>query len=373
MTLKGSIARKKINNVTHYYVVYDLPHLSGQKRKQKWVPVGTSYREAEKKLPEIMLKARRQMHPSSDSLLFEDLASDYLFHNQSRLADSTYKRYSGIVKYLGSFFAGTLVSDIEPYHLEQLNKKLIKEQYKIGTIYKYRYVLKQILDYAKTLHVIDTVPEATVKRRGSSGTYDFQVWSSHEANSFLMAIENTPLYIPVYIGIHTGMRLGEILALKWSEIDLDKAQLTVRYSVDLNGKIKTTKTKQSRRTIMLMPSMVETLKEHRHWQKLNQMRYGNDYFKSDFVCTFEDGHLISRNYVSVTFRRKVKQLHFPVIRFHDLRHSFATIALSHNVHTKVVQEILGHASSKTTLDVYSHVIPTMQEQSMEILAKAFES
>lgn len=63
MTLKGSIARKKINNVTHYYVVYDLPHLSGQKRKQKWVPVGTSYREAEKKLPEIMLKARAANAP----------------------------------------------------------------------------------------------------------------------------------------------------------------------------------------------------------------------------------------------------------------------------------------------------------------------
>ena len=83
--------------------------------------------------------------------------------------------------------------------------------------------------------------------------------------------------------------------------------------------------------------------------------------------------ICTRNYVSVTFRRKVRQLNFPVIRFHDLRHTFATIALSHNVHTKVVQEILGHASSKTTLDVYSHVIPTMQEQSVEILAKAFES
>ena len=371
--VKGSIARKKYKNVTHYYVVYDLPKLANEKRKQRWVSVGTSYREAEKKLPEIMLQAKKQMHPDSQTLFFEDVANDYLFNNQGRLAGSTYKRYTGIVNYLNHYFAHTLIAQIEPYHIEQLHKQMVKEQYKANTVLKYRYVLKQIFDYAIDLQIISTSPLKTRQKISSPSSYDFQVWTSREGNSFLQAIENTPLYMPVNIALHTGMRLGEILALKWSEIDLTKAQLTVRYSVDLSGKLKTTKTKQSRRTIKLVPELVDTLKAHRHWQKVNQLRLGDSYHKSDFVCTFEDGHVITRNYVSVTFRRKVRQLHFPVIRFHDLRHTFATIALSHNVHTKVVQEILGHASSRTTLDVYSHVIPTMQEQSLELLSKAFES
>ena len=92
--MKGSIARKKYKNVTHYYVVYDLPRLANEKRKQRWVSVGTSYREAEKKLPEIMLQAKKQMHPDSQTLFFEDVANDYLFNNQGRLAGSTYKLYS---------------------------------------------------------------------------------------------------------------------------------------------------------------------------------------------------------------------------------------------------------------------------------------
>ena len=370
--MKGSIARKKFNGKTHYYVVVDLPHRKGEKRKQKWFPMGTSYRKAEEELPKILLEVQSTGYMSSQTVTFATIADDYLFRNQRRLATSTYNRYAGIVTKLKDYFGDYTLREIEPLHVDQFTKSLIMEQYSKNTIAKYRVVLSQIFEYAMELKLINSIPIPKLKNSTSSESFTFQVWNSNEVNSFLMQIEETPLYMPVYIAVHTGMRLGEILALKWNEIDFKNRQLTVRYAIDVNGKLKTTKTKQSRRLIKLTDSMIETLKQAQHKQKLHKLQFGNAYHKNDFVCTFEDGRAISRNYVSTTFRRKVKQYKFPVIRFHDLRHTFATIALSHNVNVKVIQEILGHSSSRTTLDVYSHVIPTMQEQSLDILEKAFE-
>lgn len=368
--MKGSIAKKIVAGQTRYYVVVDLPRLKGEKRKQKWFPVGTSYRQAETELPKILLSIQSKHYLNSQNVRFSDVADDYLFNNQSRLAASTYKRYVGIVEKLKDYFGHYTMQEIEPYHVEQYTKSLIQMHLSSNTISKYRLVLGQICQYAQELKIIESIPIAKMKRIRSDH-YSFQVWSSEEAHEFLMHIKDTPLYMPVFIAIHTGMRLGEVLALRWSEIDLANHQLTVRYSLDVNGNVKTTKTKQSRRTIKLIPAVVAELQDCKHQQKLNKLKLGNAYHKNNFVCTFEDGKPLSRNYVSITFRRKVKQYKFPVIRFHDLRHSFATIALSNNVHTKVVQEILGHASSRTTLDVYSHVIPTMQEQSIEMLTQAF--
>ena len=371
--MKGSIAKKKHGNQTHYYVVVDLPHRKGEKRKQKWFPVGTSYRKAEAELPRIVLEVQRKNYMNSQAVLFDDIADGYLLRNEQRLARSTYTRYKGIIEKLKVYFKDYKVSEIEPYLVDQYKKTLICDGYSANTIAKYRLVLNLVFQYAQELQIIKAIPIAKIKQGTRSDAYTFQVWSSEQAHEFLRYIKDSPLYMPVFIAIHTGMRLGEILALNWSEIDFEKQQLSVRYSVDVNGKLKNTKTKQSRRTIKLIPAVMQQLQEQQHRQKLNKLKYGKDYYKNNFVCTFEDGKPLSRNYVSTTFRRKVRQLKFPVIRFHDLRHSFATIALSHNVHVKVVQEILGHSSSRTTLDIYSHVIPTLQSQSLDLLEKAFEN
>ena len=373
INLKGSITKKIVSGKTRYYIVVDVPHRKGEKRKQKWIAAGTSYRQAESMLPKILLEVQSSSYGTGQHVLFINIVDDYLFSNKQRLASSTYKRYEGIAKALTQYFEMYTVKEIEPYIVDQYFKSLIKKGYSMNTIAKYRVVLSQIFAYAQELKLIDTIPIPKLKHKGTAENYLFQVWDSKEVNDFLLCVKDSPIYLPTFIAVRTGMRLGEILALKWSAIDFDKQQLTVRYAVDVEGKLKTTKTKQSRRVIKLTPEVLSLLKETQHQQKISKLQYGSTYYKNDFVCTFENGKPLSRNYVSTTFRRKVKKYKMPVIRFHDLRHTFATIALSHNVHVKVVQEILGHASSRTTLDVYSHVMPTMQEQSLEILSRAFES
>ena len=370
--MQGSIVKKLVGKKKkpRYYVVVDLPTKKGEKRKQKWVPAGTTKKEAQALLPQILLTVKSKYYLTSQTLRFRELASDYLFMNKKRLATATYKRYAGIVSSLDIYFGEMVIGDIEPYHVEQYTQELLKRNLSGNTIAKYRMVLNQICTYAMEIKVIHSIPIPKTKYTTRSDSFQFQVWNQNEAKEFLLHIKDTPLYMPVFIAIHTGMRLGEILALKWSEVDLKNNQITVRYSVDVNGALKTTKTKQSRRTIKLIPSVVAELSDHRKEQKIFRLKGYNNY-KNDFVCTFKDGKPLSRNYVSCTFPRKITQLNFSKIRFHDLRHSFATIALSNNVHTKVVQDILGHVSSRTTLDVYSHVIPSMQTQSLELLTKAF--
>ena len=108
--MKGCIARKKIAGKTHYYVVVDLPRHKGEKRKQKWVPAGTSYRHAEFIQPQVLLDVQRQGYMKGQSVTFKQIADDYLFHNKQRLASSTYKRYEGITKVLKEYFGAYTVN-----------------------------------------------------------------------------------------------------------------------------------------------------------------------------------------------------------------------------------------------------------------------
>lgn len=369
--MKGSIAHKKVAGKTRYYVVVDLPHKKGEKRKQKWIPAGLSYREAEELLPSIVLKYRDKNQLDHKGTTFCEVADNYLFRTKPVLAASTYNNYAAITKYLKTYFESYTMQELTPALVEMYFKELQQRGLATGTIAKYRVVLKQICDYAIELKIIQHVPIAAFKLKSHTNTYDFQVWNVAEIETFLSHIKGTPLYIPVLIASQTGMRLGEILALKWSAIDFSQKQLTVRYSVDLHGKLKTTKTKSGRRPIRLTAHLLQELEAHKRHQKVNRLKYGTDYAKNDFVCTHEDGQPLTRNYVSVTFARKVRQFKMPVIRFHDLRHSFATIALGANIQPKVVQEILGHSSIRTTMDIYSHVLPDIQEGSIEILEKTF--
>ena len=367
----GSITHKVVGNKIRYYVVIDLPKVNGKKRNQKWIPAGTSKKAAEELLSEVRHQYKYRKNLIGQKIPFEQLSVAYLQKNQRRLASSTYKRYESIINDLNSFFGSLPASEIEPFLTEQYFDTLIARDLSQASILKHRTVMKQVFCYMKELKIINYIPMTQLTAYGKDNNHAFQTWNADEIKDFCDQIYGTPLYMPVYLAAHTGMRLGEVLALKWSEIDFTNKQLTVRYAVDDKGNLKVPKTKSSRRPIMLTDTMIKALHAQKIDQKKNRMKFGKEYFKNDFVCTFANGKPLTRNYVSVTFRRKVKQLKFTPIRFHDLRHSFATLALANNVPAKVIQEILGHSKISTTLDIYSHVIPSMQSSTVKILDQIF--
>lgn len=370
--MKGSIVQKKYGKKVKYYIVVDLPRQKGEKRKQKWFGSWDKKRDAEAALPEYLLQVQSTNYRTSSNVTFSDLAKDYLYRNQNVLAKATHRRYSFCVKEMDKHIGHYKLNEIEPYTIEQYFKKLIESGLKPSTVAKHKTVLQQIFKYALELRMIQHSPVPKLKVKGQA-EINHETWSASEIRQFLAHIYGESLFTPVLIAATTGMRLGEVIALKWKDIDIDKGLLTVRKSKDIDNTLKNPKNKASRRLIHLMPEVLDMLKKHKNQQKKNRMQYGSEYKVSDFICTLDNGKPLTANYVSVMFKRKIEQYNFTHIRFHDLRHSFATISLSNGVHAKVVQEILGHSTIRTTLDTYSHVLPTVHQDSMDIITQAFGS
>ncbi|HEX6876457.1 MAG TPA: site-specific integrase [Nocardioidaceae bacterium] len=168
------------------------------------------------------------------------------------------------------------------------------------------------------------------------------------------------------VALTTGMRQGELLALRWADVDLAAGRLAVRGSLhrDAGGgwTIQEPKTARSRRPVVLAPVAVRALAEHRHRQDAERRAAGARWEDTDFVFTNRVGRpLSSQNLVQRDFHPLLRRLGLPRVRFHDLRHTAATLLLQQGVHPKVVSEMLGHADVGVTLDIYSHVSPALHE------------
>jgi integrase len=186
------------------------------------------------------------------------------------------------------------------------------------------------------------------------------------------AIAGHRLFAFYYLAIMTGLRKGELSALKWSDVDFSNKVLSVRrtMAVTKDGPIfQDTKTGRSRRSVVLPGTAVQILKEHRIsqaeefkiLQKVNEM---------DLVFTGEHGQPLHPKSIINQFNRMIKKADVSQIRFHDLRHTHATILLQQGIHPKVVSERLGHSQISITMDTYSHVLPGLQEEASRSIENA---
>ena len=161
------------------------------------------------------------------------------------------------------------------------------------------------------------------------------------------------------LAVHTGMRPGELLGLKWEDVDLDRASLRINRALS-EGRFTTPKTKKSRRRVDLSASGVAALKAHRKRQNEERLKYAEMWRDQDLVFPSTVGTPLSHHNVVRAFKKLLKRADLPeTTRLYDLRHTCATLLLSRNVHAKYVQELLGHASIALTLDTYSHVLAGM--------------
>jgi integrase len=187
-----------------------------------------------------------------------------------------------------------------------------------------------------------------------------------EARQLLEAARGDNFEALYVLSLTTGMRQGEVLGLTWAAIDLDAGRLEVRATLQrLPGSwsLEEPKTGKSRRSIRLAPVAVRALRAQRARQAEQRLRLGSAWPNHDLVFTNGWGEPLDGRHLPDRFLRPLlKKAGLPTIRWHDLRHSFATLALTQGVHPKVVQEMLGHSSVSLTLDVYSHVLPNLQEE-----------
>lgn len=202
-----------------------------------------------------------------------------------------------------------------------------------------------------------------------------KTWTPEQARAFLSTAENDRLYSLYMMALSTGMRQGDLLGLRWSDVDLDRASVSINVSLqrskrglNLAGR---PKTHTSRRRIALTEQAVSALREHRKRQLEERFKLGEFWEDHDLVfANTHGGAHRSSNLVHQSYKPLMRKAGVPEIRFNDLRHTCATVLLLPGVNPKVVSEMLGHASIAITLDLYSHVLPDMQRQADTAMTSA---
>lgn len=205
-------------------------------------------------------------------------------------------------------------------------------------------------------------------------------------NQLLPAIEHDRFFAAIYIDFTTGLRRGELLALRWCDVDLKLKVLHVRQTLvrasNRTGYIGTTKTQlvfqepkteASRRTVALTDEAIVVLRKHKAEQAEERLKLGAGYHDLDLVFCQADGKPVDTRNFNQYFTQVLHRAGLPHIRLHDLRHTYATLLFEQGVHPKVVQSILGHTSIAITLDVYSHVSSELEQQTAEKLNAALTS
>jgi integrase len=305
---------------------------------------------------------------------------DYLEHWLVPYARHNVRPYEQLIRvHIRPALANILLQKLTPAHLQRFcSYKLVggRSDGKPGGLsprpVRYlRPVIREALSQAvKWQLTTRNIADATEPPRGIRS--QVQVWDSAEALRFL-SVTADDSYGPVWLlALGTGLRRGELLALRWQDLDLTKGELFVRRNmVQLGSKLvfQEPKTSAGRRSVRLSPSLTLALKEHRTAQLEQRLLLG--YWRDqDLVFTTADGGPIAPRNLIRRFKALVVRANVPKIRFHDLRHCHATILLQEGLPAKVVSERLGHASIAITLDTYSHVLPNIQEQAAEGIERA---
>jgi len=351
----------------------DLERDATGKRRQKWITCHGNKRDAERRLAEIVTEINNQLYitPSQESLgaYLERWVNDY---SSMRVRATTLDGYRWRVKSINSILGHIRLSDLRPEHLQRYYSTRLAEGKAPGTIIKHHHLLRQALGTAVkwklTSHNVGELVDPPRK------TYkEMMALNDKEVLHLLETCADTEWYPIFNILFTTGLRRSELLALRWIDVDLTLASLqVVRVLHQLsNGQFifGEPKTSKARRKVALMPSSCVLLRKLQEDQKSHAESLGLEIKDNDLIFSKPDLSPIRPDAVTRAFRRISRQAGFTGLRLHDCRHTHASLMLKLNVHPKIVSERLGHSGIAITLDLYSHLLPGMQESAVEALEK----
>jgi integrase len=288
---------------------------------------------------------------------------------------STYYSYRTIIqKHLLPCLGHMQLQRLTPQHVQAFYAGKLKEGLSANRVHVFHRVLHVALDNAVkwslvARNVCDVVTPPVSKR------HEVQPLTQEQAKHFLQALHEHELEALLTVALVTGMRRGELLGLHWQDIDLETGSIQIRRSINRIGTfgviVSEPKTTKSRRRIMLPHFVLGVLQRHRAQQQGARAKAGSEWGEKDIVFCNKYGGYKEPADLQRSFKRLLRETGLPTIRFHDLRHSTATLLLGMGVHPKIVQELLGHSSISMTMDIYSHVLPSMQQEAMSKLDDLF--
>ncbi len=347
--------------------------LENGKRKTLY---GKTRKEVRDKLQAALRQVEQQTFVGTSQQKLGDFLAQWLedTHKYS-LRPRTYERYDQILRlHLIPGLGHHTLQKLTPQHLQAFYKQKMEEGLSNSTVGTFHNVLHKALDTALRWGLVArNVSELVTPPRKEH--YEIQPLSIEQVQQLLKALPGNPLEMLFLLALGTGMRQGEILALKWQDIDLVRGTLQVRrvlthVAVRLRKEgqacfIETEpKTERGRRSLALPEVVLQALIAYQEQQAQQIQQSGKYWQQHDYVFCTKLGKHLTPNYVVTTFKSLLKKAGLPAIRFHDLRHTAATTLLALGVNPKIVQEMLGHTEISMTMDIYSHVLPTMQKEAM---------
>jgi integrase len=379
--VRGHIAKK---GQRYYAVIYEGLDPTTGKSRHRWHAAGATRRDAERLLVDLVKKSHDGDYRAPDRVtLGQYLLERWLPTKQAQLRPSTFESYRcNIVNHVVPAIGAVPLQRLTPEHLDAFYADLLASGRQNGTTGGLS--VKTVRNIHTVLHkaLADAARKGTVARNvalladpprlGSARRPEMKVWDAKQLGQFLREIVGHRLYPAFYLLANTGMRRGEVLGVRWKDVDLERATLSVSRSlvnVAYQPQLSDVKTNNGRRTIDLEPKTVAVL---RAWKKrqIEERMLANLRPTADLIFAHPDGSVINPDYLSQVFDRHLAKSILPSIRLHDLRHTHASILLKEGVPLKVVSERLGHANPAFTLSVYQHLLPGMQADAAKAFAKA---
>ena len=354
-----------------YYAVLNYRNAGGQ-RKTKWISLGLPEKGNKRKAEAELARLRAEFEPPkevgdlSSDMLFADYLREWLEIAKGRLAVATYSSYAAMIKRpVGPYFRqrNLTLRELEARHLQMFYSEMLRKV-KPNTVIHYHAIIHSALKYAvKTDMLVQNVADKVDRPKKNSFQPVFL--SAEEMQKMFEALRGTKLELPVLVAAFYGFRRGEVLGLKWDAIDFERGTISVIRTVTtitLDGKQteieqQSAKTKSSLRTLPLIGSFREYFLQVKEAQELNKQVCGNCYNHEydGFVFVDELGERMRANYVTSAFPKFLEDHGLRRMRFHDLRHSCASLLLANGVPLKHIQEWLGHSDFTTTANIYAHL------------------
>lgn len=339
------------------------------KRRRKTI-YGATRKEVAEQL-KILLRQQQQGMP----IAFErQTVAQFLEHwLQHTVAPTnrpkTLKSYTDAARrYIMPVLGSIQLARLAPQDVERMITFWLDEGLSPRTVYHVRAVLGTALKHAVRRELI---PRNVVALTDAPQfeRYEAQVLSVEQARTLLDTARGNRLEALYRVALSLGLRQGEALALRWEDIDLEAQTLSVRHTLlDIDRTLREPKTKQSRRVLPLPQPLCRALRQHRARQLETRLVAGKQWQEQDLVFTTHTGGPLHRDNVVKSFKLLLGRAALPDMRFHDLRHSCASLLAAQGVPARVAMEILGHTDIRTTQNVYTHVYDASKQEALEAIA-----
>ena len=383
MATTGSVQLKN----GKWYAVLNLYDENG-KRKPKWISTGLSERGNKKNAEKILREKINEWDKKNLSfcnLTVADYFNQWLDRIKLEVKPNTFRGYeNNMRKHIIPYFEKKKIplQELKPYHLEDYytykltnNSNLTtNETLSVTTIKHHHQNISNALSDAVRRGIIYANPASSVKPPKAE-KYKAEFLNPEQVDNLLLLVKGTVIEIPVILCAMYGFRRSEVLGLKWSNVDFVNRTITVAETLQQHtggSYTDTPKTDSSYRTLPMLNSVYTLLEAHKRLQNERKRILGDNYIESDYVCTWNDGKIISPNYLTTQFNKIIKNSTLPQVRLHDLRHSAASNLLNHGMSVVQVQEWLGHSSAATTLNFYAHADKTSKQAVAEAMQNMIE-